>query len=266
MEHATLLPHAASDLDAGERRTNPEKVPAPDLATEEGSSWEQLALASGGLFVVVSLVLAPLAPMPPGPEATAAQLTAWYQSHGPAVLLQASLRGLAGLLQLIFMAGLASLVARTERRIGTLALLAFGGALGGTLMVLLSNAVIATTALVVEPGVDAGVVRTLDTLSRMLTTFDDPPWALGYAAASLALLRMRAVPAWLGGLGLVAASLLLVHAATGPSAGASNPVPFMLGLLGFALSLLWLLATSGVLVWRSRARRTGSRATAAGVY
>ena len=266
MEHATLLPHAASDLDAGERRANPDTLGASDLATEQTSSWEQLVLASGGLFVVVSLVLAPLAPMPPGPEATSAQLTAWYQSHGPAVLLQASLRGLAGLLQLIFMAGLASLVARTERRIGTLALLAFGGALGGTLMVLLSNAVIATTALVVEPGVDAGVVRTLDTLSRMLTTFDDPPWALGYAAASLALLQIRAVPAWLGGLGLLAALLLLVHAATGPSAVASNPLPFMLGLLGFALSLLWLLATSGVLVWRSRARRTGSRATPAGVY
>jgi hypothetical protein len=238
----------------------------PDLATEETSSWEQLVLASGGLFVVVSLVLAPLAPMPPGPEATAAQLTAWYQSHGSAVLLQTSLRGLAGLLQLIFMAGLASVVARTQRRIGTLALLAFGGALGGTLMVLLSNAVIATTALVVESGVDAGVVRALDTLTRMLTTFDDPPWALGYAAASLALLRMHAVPAWLGGLGLGAASLLLAHAATGPGAGASNPLPFLLGLLGFALSLLWLAATSGVLVWRSRARRTGSRATPAGVY
>ena len=157
-------------------------------------------------------------------------------------------------------------MARTQRRIGTLALLAFGGALGGTLMVLLSNAVIATTALVLDPGTEAGVVRTLDTLTRMLTTFDDPPWALGYAAASLALLRMRAVPAWLGGLGLVAASLLLIHAAMGPGAVASNPVPLMLGLLGFALSLLWLVATSTVLVWRSRARRTDSLANPAGVY
>ncbi len=100
----------------------------------------------------------------------------------PRFLCRPACVGLADLLQLIFMAGLASVVARTQGRVGVLTLLAFGGALGGTLMVLLSNAVIATTALVVDSGTEAGVVRSLDALTRMLTTFDDPPWALGYAA------------------------------------------------------------------------------------
>ena len=164
------------------------------------------------------------------------------------------------------MAGLASVVAQTQGRFGVLALLAFGGALGGTLMVRLSKAVIATTALVVDSGTEAGVIRSLDALTRMLTTFDDPPWALGCAVASLALLHLRAVPLWPGGLGLVAATLLLIHAATSPGAVSSNPGPLMVGLLGFALSLLWLVATSTALVWRTRARRTGSAASPAGVY
>jgi hypothetical protein len=117
-----------------------------------------------------------------------------------------------------------------------------------------SNTAIATTALVVGPGTEAGVVRGLDTLGRMLTSFAGPPEALGYGAASVALLRIRAIPTWLGCLGLLVTLLLVVHTTTGPSAGASSPLPFMLALLGFALSLIWLLATSGVLVWRSRAR------------
>ena len=267
MEHTTFLPRSTSDLETGERR-------APDCsasslvadAASQLSHWDRLALASGAVFVVVILALLPLAPMPPGADASPVQISDWYQRHRSAVLMQASLRGLAGLLQLIFMAGIASVVARTQGRTGVLTLLAFGGALGGTLIVLLSNAVIATTSLVVDSGTEAGVVRSLDTLTRMLTTFDDPPWALGYAAASLALLQVRAVPAWLGGLGLVAATLLLIHAATGPCVVAPNPVPLMVGLLGFALSLVWLLATSGVFMWRSRAQRPSSRGNLGGVY
>ena len=267
MEHTTFVPRSTSDLETAEQRVRQGGTNSlVAAAASQPSHWDQCALASGAVFVVVMLALAPLAPMPPGADASPAQISDWYESHRSAVLMQASLRGLADLLQLIFMAGLASVVARTQGRVGVLTLLAFGGALGGTLMVLVSNAVIATTALVVDSGTEAGVVRSLDALTRMLTTFDDPPWALGYAAASLALLQLRAVPLWLGALGLVAASLLLIHAAMGPGAVASNPVPLMLGLLGFALSLLWLVATSTVLVWRSRARRTDSLANPAGVY
>jgi len=254
MEYATLLPHT------------PATMPSQAVdTTGQPSGWERLALASGGLFVVVSLALAPLAPLPLGPEATTAQLSDWFETHRAAVLLQASLRGVAGLLQLIFVAGLVGLVARTQGRVGTLALLAFGGALGGTLMVLLSNTVIATAALIAGPGTEAGLLRGLDTLTRMLTTFDDVPWALQYAAASLALLRIRAVPTWLGWLGLVTALLLVVHAVAGPSAGAANSLPFIVAMLGFALALVWLLATSGVLVWRSRTAGD-SRQNPSGVY
>ena len=267
MEHTTFLPRSTSDLETAEQRVRQGGTNSlvADAASQP-SHWDRCALASGAVFVVVMLALAPLTPMPPGADASTGQISDWYESHRSAVLLQASLRGLAGLLQLIFMAGIASVVARTQGRTGVLTLLAFGGALGGTLIVLLSNAVIATTSLVVDSGTEAGVVRSLDTLTRMLTTFDDPPWALGYAAASLALLQVRAVPAWLGGLGLVAATLLLIHAATGPSVVASNPVPLMVGLLGFALSLVWLLATSGVFMWRSRAQRPSSRGNLGGVY
>src|SRR5207245_6539031 len=136
------------------------------------------ALASGAVVVVVIVALVPVAARPPGADASPVQISDWYQLHRSAVLMQARLRGLVGLLQLIFMAGIASVVARTQGRTGVLTLLAFGGALGGTLMVLLSNAVIATTSLVVDSGTEAGVVRSLNNLTRMLTTFDDPPWAL----------------------------------------------------------------------------------------
>ena len=158
MEHTTFLPRSTSDQETGERR-------APDgsassLVADAASQlahWDRLALATGAVFVVVILALVPLAPMPPGADASPAQISDWYQSHRSAVLLQASLRGVAGLLQLIFMAGIASVVARTQGRTGVLTLLAFGGALGGTLIVLLSNAVIATTSLVVDSGTEAGV-------------------------------------------------------------------------------------------------------------
>jgi hypothetical protein len=258
-EHTTVLTDAAIDPQstAGnthERRPRHESADPLAGAAGQPSGWDRLALASGAIFVVVILALAPLAPLPLGPDATTAQLSDWFETHRAAVLLQASLRGVAGLLQLIFMASLVGVVARAQGSVGTLALLVFGGALGGTLMVLLSNTAIATTALVVGPGTEAGVIRGLDTLGRMLTTFDDSPWALGYGAASLALLRIRAVPTWLGCLGILAALLLVVHAATGPSVGASSTLAFMLALLGFALSLVWLVATSSALLWRSRAR------------
>ena len=259
MKQATLIPQAAVDPRAMAASTR-ERVPRRDLAEPlaldaagRASLWEQLALASGGLFVIVILSLAPLAPLPLGPDATTAQLSDWFETHRATILLQASLRGVASLLQLIFVAGLVGMIARAQGRVGTLALLAFGGTLGGTLMVLLSNAVIATTALVAGPGTEPGVIRGLDTLARMLTTFDDVPWALQYGAASLSLLRIRAVPTWLACLGLVDTLLLLGHAATGPGADAASPLPFILGMLGFALSLVWLLTTSTALVWHSRA-------------
>ena len=165
MEHTRLLPRSTSDVETGERHA-PQGA-ATSLVGDgasQPSHWDQLALASGAVFVVVILALAPLAPMPPGADASPRQISDWYESHRSAVLIQASLRGLAGLLQLTFMAGLASVVAWTHGRFGVLTLLAFGGALGGTLMVLLSNAVMATTALVVDSGTEAGVVRSLDTL------------------------------------------------------------------------------------------------------
>ena len=265
MEQAKVIPQAAVDVDpramAGTTR---EPLTRRDLAEPlavdaagRPSHWDQLALASGGLFVIVILSLAPLAPLPLGPDATTAQLSGWFETHRAAVVLQASLRGVAGLLQLVFAASLVGMITRAQGRVGILALLAFGGTLGGTLMVLLSNAVIATAALVAGPGTEPGMIRGLDTLARMLTTFDDVPWALQYGAASLALLRIRAVPTWLACLGLVAALLLLVHAATGPGADASSPLPFILGMLGFALSLVWLLTTSGALVWRARVSTPG---------
>jgi hypothetical protein len=122
MEPATVVPHAAAGPQTtvqDQRGWRPRRASTDPLAVDtagQPSSWERLPLASGGAFVVAMIALAPLAPLPLGPEATTAQLGDWFETHRAAVVLQASLRGVAGLLQLTFMVGLVGVVARGSAR------------------------------------------------------------------------------------------------------------------------------------------------------
>ena len=80
MEHTRFLPRSTSDVETGERRA-PQGAATSLVAdgASQLSNWDQLALASGAVFVVVILALAPLAPMPPIADASAAQISDWYQ-------------------------------------------------------------------------------------------------------------------------------------------------------------------------------------------
>src|SRR5207245_5818273 len=84
----TFVPRSTSDLETAEQhvRQGGTNSLVADAASQP-SHWDQCALASGAVFVVVMLALAPLAPMPPGVDASPGQISDWYESHRSAVLM-----------------------------------------------------------------------------------------------------------------------------------------------------------------------------------
>jgi hypothetical protein len=220
-------------------------------ALDDTSIWERLTYASGALFVVLLIVAAVLFPMAPSATDTSAtHYAAWLVDHHDAVLGQAYLRGLAAVVQLVFIGGLASLL---WRRSGTrpLPLLLFGAGLLHTGILFVSNGALATAAIAARAGVDDSSLRTVGVFSDTVLTLEAFAEAVLFATAAALLLRTRAVPRWLGWFSFLGVPLAFVDAA----GFLGSPVEFI-GMLALFFSLVWFLALSVALLLDSRAKST----------
>ena len=216
---------------------------------EQPSLWERLALASGIGFVACLLAAAVFFPLPPD-NVTAAQLADWYAGNRDAIFAQTYVRGIGGLLQLIFVAALVGAIRRAEGGMGTLGLLAFGGGVMHTLSMNLANAVGVAAALAAGKGIAPEMVSALHTVAESFLGLESFPNALLAGTAAVALLRTRAVPRWVGALVLAASPIYLLAGGAFPG---SPLLPAAFAAL--PMELLWFSVASAALVARSFARR-----------
>ncbi len=214
--------------------------------SKQSSPRARLALASGVGFVVLLVAAGAMAPEPPGPAAPAAELANWFASNRDVALVQVYLRGLAALLMLVFVGGVVGVIERVQGGIGTLALLALGGGVMFATLLLLSNVAGATAALLAGQGGEPEVVHALHALGETMRYLNALSGALLIGAASAALLRARAVPRWVGWLGLVAVPVFLAGGAGFPGTRL-EPLNF----IAFPFVLLWPLVLSIALLRRS---------------
>ncbi len=225
---------------------------------ERPSPWARLALASGIGFVVLLVAAAVMAPEPPQPTAPAAELANWFATNRDIALAQGYLRGLAALLLLVFVGGVVGVIRRAQGGVGTLALLALGGGGMFATLLLLSNVASATAALLAGQGGESEVVRALHALGETMRYLNALSGALLIGAASAALLRARAVPRWVGWLGLVAVPVFLAGGAGFPGTRL-EPLNF----IAFPFLLLWPLVLSIALLRRSATGHPAPRAPVA---
>lgn len=234
--------------------------PMVPTESKQPSPWERLALASGIVFVALLVAAAFLFPAPPGETGSPAHNPDWLAGHRTGALAQVYVRGLAAVVQLIFIGALVTVIRRTQGHLGTLALLTFGGGITHTLVMLVANTATATAAVAAGQGVDAGAIRVLGTFADTGLTLEALAEALLFGAVGLVVLRTRVAPRWVGWLGLVGVPLYLVDAAAFPG----SPVEFV-GFLALLFELGWFLAASLALLARSQVRRPTSQAQMAPV-
>lgn len=222
------------------------------------SIWEHCALASGVMFVALLLIAAFVIPGPPGEQGSPAHNPAWLASHQSAALIQVYVRGIAAVAQLIFIAGIVMVSRRAEGHISILALLAFGGGIIHTVMMLLSNAVTAAAAIGSGQGIDAGVVQGLGVLSDAILGIEPLAEALLFGAAAATLLRTHTVPRWIGWFGLIGVPLSLLGSASYPG----TPLD-VVGFVALLFELVWFACASIVLLLHTRSRRSPQRSQGA---
>ncbi len=226
---------------------------------EHESLWQRLALASGVGFVVLAFIAASIAPMPPGADATGDERVRAFVDHRDALLVQVSVRGIAAVLQIVFIAGLVNLVRRVQGGFTTLSLLIFAGGIAHTLMLLIASAMSAAAATIAgDADVAPGVIRALQAASESALLLEATPGAMLVATASAAILKTRVAPRWVGWLGLALMPVYLV----GAFAWEDSPL-MALGFAALFGEMLWFFAASLTLLLRSRAGQRVSRSRVA---
>jgi len=152
----------------------------------------------------------------------------------------------AALAFVVFAAALRSLIWRAQQAPATLAALAWAGGVACSVLLLAGNAVSRATAFTSmdhEFKLDPNTRRQLEDVGFLLFVSGALAAILLVVAVSVAALRLRVLPRWLGWAGFPVAFLM----------------PTAIGFLGFLVFALWVLTVSGALVLR-RSAATPARA------
>ncbi len=197
-------------------------------------SWERLAGLTAVVFVGLYVVAFAL-----GIEVGASdrEILEHYADNGKRVqeVVAFFLIAAAALMLVVFAGALRALIARTERETSMLAALAWAGGIVAAGLVLVGNAVSRATAFIAmsdEFVLDPNTRRLVDQAGFLILVSGAFAAILLVAATSLAALRYRVLPRWLGWAGFPAAVLLAV--------------PF----LGFLVFVAWMLTVGAILALR----------------
>lgn len=202
-----------------------------------GARWEQLAASSGIAFVALFIAGTALDPVvDPGGE-TANVVARQILDNQERTLGSAYAVGFAGL-AFVWFAGALRAFLRRHDTTGRLSAVAFGGGvIGGAVLVI--SAVLRGTALeLADRARNAETTQIANLLGQSLT-FIGIAFAAALLVGATVLLSFRtgALPRWLGVLGAVGAALGLVYF-------------WPINVLGGMLTLIWIIATSIVLMQR----------------
>jgi hypothetical protein len=216
------------------------------MATAKTRTWEQIGAIAGIVAVVLGIVSLFLPGSPPSVDASLTTIRAYLTDHRTAVLAAQYIGAISNVLFLLLFGSLWTRIRRAEGQDGPLAPAMLGGGIATTVGALLINLVIMLEAY--DPKRDDALVQLLWDMGNLAFAILMFPWALFTLATALSALGYGALPRWLGWSGIVVtAALLLGPIGLGKHSGALAPGGG-LTFLGFVLGMLWLLATSVVLL------------------
>lgn len=207
-------------------------------------NWERWARATGVGFVVLTAAAFIVGGEAPTVTDSTEDLISYYDGDRGKVLVSALLFGFAVLLFLWFAAAIATLI--REGGEGRLGATVVATATAFVTVQLVVTAITASLAYSIAGQGDPGVVKALFDLQWVLDMFAALASAGFVLAASIGLMRTRAVPPWLSWAGIAVAALFLLRTTNWAREGFWSPTGEYVFILIVA-ALLWILTTSVVL-------------------
>ena len=206
-------------------------------------NWERWARATGIGFVVLTVSAFIVGGEAPTVTDSTEDLISYYGDRGQ-VLVSSLLFGIALLFLLWFAAAIGNLLRESgEGRLGATVVAAATAFV--TLQLALTGVGDSLAYSIAGQG-DAGVVKALFDLQWVLDLFAALPAAGFILAASIGLMRARAVPSWLSWAGIAVAALFLLRTTNWARDGFWSPTGGFVFIL-IIVALLWILTTSVVL-------------------
>jgi hypothetical protein len=212
-------------------------------------NWDRIAGIAGLIFIVL-LLASFFTPETPAADTPADRMAATIIADASGHELSLFLAFLSDILFLVFLAGLWSRLRRWE---------GVGGMFAGLFVI--GGAVFYSTILVSEglylalvkaaTSADPSVLLPLAQLDNWVGAGTLPAAVAMLVGATGAILTTRALPSWLGWLGAVTALLLLVSVAGVFEDDVDDGVLGFVGFGGFLLFMVWVLATSIMLLLKA---------------
>ena len=215
--------------------------------------WEQIGAVSGLLFVAL-LVATFFTAGTPDPDESTAEIARQVADDRTELLFNAYVGGLATIFLVVFIAVLWSVLRRAERAPGPSILARLGG-LGTAAGVLVANGVTLALVYAAEDNREPAAIRALFELDSDFFIPIGFMLALLYAGTALSVLSARSLPSWLGWAAAALALAFLVGLLgmfSEEEDGGALGILFFIGFLG---TLVWVLATSIVMLLRAGGRR-----------
>jgi hypothetical protein len=197
--------------------------------------WERYGALAGLVFVVLVVVSAFIAGAPPQPTDTPRKIHEFYRDHERALKAGVFLSGLGAVAFLWFLASLWSTLLR--RRLATVAA---GGGVATIGFALVSSAITSTTALRIDE-LAPRQAKFFYSLQGIVIGMASFSIAALVAATSIAALRTRVFPGWLGWAG---AALTLAWLVAGLGVASERSALFTYGFAVFLVWLVWVLVIS----------------------
>ncbi|MDQ0577261.1 small-conductance mechanosensitive channel [Agromyces albus] len=223
-------------------------------ATGRPDRWAAVAGLVFTALVVASFFMPDIPSSDSPAEDIAAQLAADNTAHRLSLLLGF----LADVAFLVFLAGLWSRLRRWEGPAGMFAaLILAAGAAFVTLMLISGGLHLALVQYASGGQPDPAVLPALTDLNQWVGAAILPPSVAMFLGATVAILTTRALPRWLGWLAAATAVLQLISLA-GVFQTTVEGVVGIAAFSGFLLFLVWVLATSVVLLLRPGQQPAGA--------
>jgi MFS family permease len=197
--------------------------------------WERFGGLAGLVFVILFVISAFIAGQPPEPTDAARKIHEFYEDHERALKAGAFLSGVGAIAFLWFLGSLWSTLRRQR-----LATVAAGGGVLTLAFALASSAITSTTALRIGE-LAPRQAKFFHTLQAVVITMAAFSIAALVAATSIAALRAKVFPAWLGWAGAV---LALAWLAAGVGVASERSAVFNYGFVVFLVWLVWVLVIS----------------------
>jgi hypothetical protein len=223
---------------------------AAKASTTGTRRWEQLAAATGIMFVLLQLASLPVMGSVPALDDPTSEIRDYLVDDGGNVLLAATLLALAAFFFLWFLGSVRALLRVAEGGEGRLSAVAFGG--GVVTITLAVAAILPTVALAWDDTAaraDEGLLHAVWNLNTLALVPIGTTSGVFTLAVAVVILRTRVLPVWLAWIGVVATVLGVISVFYLVADDPDTPLGIV-NLAGFLSAMLFILLLSIVMVVR----------------